>query len=125
MKPRTGEFGDIEWLILKFCLNKDMVTVKDVQSHLNKEKYHHYMTVKTVMDRLSDKGLLHRDKIGPVYVYKSFKQNKTIISKAIDDFRNLVLDNSVEPLFAHIVKHRDKYKIDSDELKKLAETIEE
>ena len=125
MKPRTGEFGDTEWAIMKICFEREMVTVKDVMKILNEEKYHSYMTVKTIIDRLADKKILHRDKIGPVYVYKPLKQSKTIINKAIDEFLDLVLDNSVEPLFAHIVKHHDKYKIDSTELKKIADSIDE
>jgi len=125
MKPRTGEFGDTEWSILKTCFEQDMLTVKDVQNALNKEKYHSYMTVKTIMDRLVDKKILQRGKIGPVYVYTSLTQGKAIITKAIDEFLDLVLDNSIEPLLAHIVKHHDKYKIDSTELKKIVDSIDE
>ena len=125
MKPRKGEFGDMEWAILKVCYDKGTTTVRAIQEELNKGKYHSYMTVKNIMDRLTDKKFLQREKLGPIYLYTPGQTEKSIITSAIDDFIDTVLDNSVEPLFSHIAKNRKKYHIDVDEIKKSLESIEE
>ncbi|MDD3593376.1 MAG: BlaI/MecI/CopY family transcriptional regulator [Candidatus Gastranaerophilales bacterium] len=83
--------GGLENLILNAIWNNDnleinLLSVANIQEKLNKlnvKKKWAYTTVKTVMDRLVDKGLIDRVKLGKKYLYKSIIQKEDLVRKAI------------------------------------------
>lgn len=83
--------GGLENLILNAIWNNDnleinLLSVSNIQEKLNKlnvKKKWAYTTVKTVMDRLVEKGMIDRVKLGKKYLYKSIVQKEDLVRKAI------------------------------------------
>ena len=71
MADKDVELFDGEWTILKVVWEHEPVTAPTVQEFLQKEKNWAYATVKTLMDRMTKKGLLKTDKIRNMYLYRA------------------------------------------------------
>jgi len=71
MANKDMELFDGEWAILKVVWAHEPVTAPTVQEFLQKEKNWAYATVKTLMDRMTKKGLLKTDKIRNMYLYRA------------------------------------------------------
>jgi predicted transcriptional regulator len=61
--------GDLEADIMEIVWRNQMASVRDVCECLEKDREIAYTTVMTVMSRLSDKGLLRKEKDGKSYIY--------------------------------------------------------
>lgn len=62
--------GDLEAEIMELVWQEQEVCVRDVHRLLGRERDIAYTTVMTVMGRLSDKGLLEKEKAGKMYLYR-------------------------------------------------------
>jgi len=71
MTNKDVELFDGEWAILKVVWEHEPVTAPTVQEFLQKERNWAYATVKTLMDRMTKKGLLRTDKIRNMYLYRA------------------------------------------------------
>ena len=71
MANKDMELFDGEWAILKVVWEHEPVTAPTVQEFLQKEKNWAYATVKTLMDRMTKKGLLKTHKIRNMYLYRA------------------------------------------------------
>ena len=71
MANKDMELFDGEWAILKVVWEHEPVTAPTVQEFLQKEKNWAYATVKTLMDRMTKKGLLKTDRIRNMYLYRA------------------------------------------------------
>jgi predicted transcriptional regulator len=69
MGPR--QLGELEAAIMEVVWAHAPVTVRAVLGHLQRAPLPGYTTVATVMNRLVDKGLLHRTRSGKVDVYEA------------------------------------------------------
>ena len=71
MANKDVELFDGEWAILKVVWEHEPATAPTVQEFLQKERNWAYATVKTLMDRMTKKGLLKTDKIRNMYLYRA------------------------------------------------------
>ena len=71
MANKDMELFDGEWAILKVVWEHEPVTAPAVQEFLQKERNWAYATVKTLMDRMTKKGLLKTEKIRNMYLYRA------------------------------------------------------
>lgn len=62
-------FGELELAILQIVRARDKLTVRDVLESLQGDDK--YTTVMTVMNRMVDKQLLKRERVGLQYVYQA------------------------------------------------------
>jgi len=70
MGKKQYELTEGEWAILKAVWEKQPCAAPTVQEALEKKKGWTYSTVKTMMDRMADKGLLKMEKIRNLYLYR-------------------------------------------------------
>ena len=125
MQKKIGELGRTEWSLMKICWNLGKSSAKDIYKESLKEKKRCYNTVKTMLDRLVEKDYLEREKFGPIWLYSPKVPEVSVTSSAIDDFLKTALNNTITPIFSHIVKKKKKYSYDIEELKRLIEDLEE
>ena len=114
-----------EWELLKICWNLGRTTARNIHEESLKEKKYAYMTTKTMLDRLVEKDYLTREKLGPVWIYKPTMSKKKLTSNAMNDFFKTVLENKIAPIFLHIIKNKEKYHLEIEELKKVIDELEE
>ena len=125
MRKKIGGLSVVEWQYMKICWRKGKSTAKEIHEEYLKNEKHSYVTTKTILDRLVEKDFLEREKFGPVWLYSPKVSEKTTTSQAIDDFFKNVLDNTIGPIFLHIVKNKKKYREEIKELKKMVDDLDE
>lgn len=82
------------------------IAVSQVQEILNSKSKNKraYTTIKTVMDRLSEKNLLERYKEGKKFLYKSTSSRDDMAQKAIKKIASQYFNNNLNSLMKAIEK---------------------
>lgn len=62
--------GDLEADIMELMWQRDIASVREIHEALGRDRDIAYTTVMTVMGRLSDKGILQKERDGKHYLYK-------------------------------------------------------
>jgi len=122
---KLPELTRAEWLIMKSCWKKGKCTARDVYEDVLKQKGWRYQTVKTMLDRLVQKGYVKMGKIGPICLFEPAVSQTRVMGKALDTFVGTVLEGALAPVFAHLAKGGKLSQEDIESLKKLVEQHEE
>ena len=117
--------AEAEWEVMDGVWHLDrQVTVRDVVDYLYPNGEKAYTTVQTIMNILFEKGVLNRQKIGPVNVYKSALSRE---DAAQDETRTLVsrmFEGSFGALATYLVDSGELSQKELDELRVLIEARE-
>jgi|Deesub1362A_J573_1020465.scaffolds.fasta_scaffold05363_3 predicted transcriptional regulator len=114
--------GDLEAEIMEIIWKKKSVSVQEVLEELSHRKSLAYTTVMTVMDRLSKKGLLHRERRGKKYIYHPALSEMELEEKLFSSLYSSFLRDWGKPALAHFVDSVSKEDLKAlDELEKLIE----
>ncbi len=117
--------AEAEWEVMDGVWHLDrQVTVRDVVDYLYPNGEKAYTTVQTIMNILFEKGVLNRQKIGPVNVYKSALSRE---DAAQDETRTLVsrmFEGSFGALATYLVDSGELSQKELDELRTLIEARE-
>ena len=117
--------AEAEWEVMDGVWHLDrQVTVRDVVDYLYPNGEKAYTTVQTIMNILFEKGVLNRQKIGPVNVYKSALSRGDV---AQDETRTLVsrmFEGSFGALATYLVDSGELSQKELDELRALIEARE-
>ncbi len=68
--------GDLEADIMELVWQKGIASVREIHEVLERDRNIAYTTVMTVMSRLSDKGILEKERDGKHYLYKPAASKK-------------------------------------------------
>ncbi|MCB0169622.1 MAG: BlaI/MecI/CopY family transcriptional regulator [Anaerolineae bacterium] len=102
-KGLTHIFGELEAKLMEAVWALDQPTVQDVIDHLGGKL--NYKTTMTVMNRLVDKGILSRRKVGRAFVYAGTASREELLASVFDkmvrgmfgeDFRQIALAQMIE-----------------------------
>lgn len=77
-------------------------TVRDIHAALASSRPRAYTTVMTIMDRLAQKGIVARRKVGRAFLYRPMLSAEEARLNAIDKIVNGFFDGSREALAAHL-----------------------
>ena len=122
MPEALPELSKAEWLVMKACWERKNATARDIHAAVAARRQWEYQTVKTMLDRLTDKGYLRRDKVGPVSVFTPVVPRRKALRRAIDGFVDTVLGHQLTPLFAHLAGGE---KLNEEEIAALKKLLEE
>jgi predicted transcriptional regulator len=122
MRQKNDKLSNIELFLFKICMDKGEATAREVYEEILKVTPKSYMTIKTELDRIVNKGFLKRRKIGPVYLYAPSVTKSRFHSNAIEDLVTYVLDNDLSPLLTFIIKNKNN--LSEDNLKRLKQLID-
>jgi predicted transcriptional regulator len=108
----TSKHGMLENIILNAVWHTEshmdnpisVSAVQDKINELNQSKNWAYTTVKTVLDRLVDKGLIDRIKQGKKYLYKSIIPREELGRQAIKKIARQYYDSDMGLLLKAIEK---------------------
>ena len=76
MKGKKKELTEAEWKIIKVVWDAEPCTAPEIQEKLQGSKGWSYSTVKTLMDRMVEKGLLKTERIRNLMLYRSALSRK-------------------------------------------------
>ncbi|MHB9029493.1 MAG: BlaI/MecI/CopY family transcriptional regulator [Candidatus Latescibacterota bacterium] len=125
MSRKRPDLSKTEWSIMNICWRQGRSSARIVYEETLKEKSRGYQTVKTMLDRLVEKGYLRREKFGPIWLYEPTVSRSAVLAREIESFVATVLDNTLAPIFVHFAKKETLSDEELDELRKLIEKKEE
>lgn len=75
--------GERESEVMEIAWDKGCVTVRDVCDTLCEKREYSFNTIMTIMNRLSEKGLLEKSQEGATFCYKATQEREVLIQNAI------------------------------------------
>ncbi len=111
-----------EWKIMNHCWRLGQSTARQIYEASLEQEKREYRTVKTLLDRIAAKGYLAVEKLGPLCLFRPQVSQSAALRSAIQDFVEVVLDNSLAPLFVHL---SDREQLSEKEMAALRALIEE
>jgi predicted transcriptional regulator len=111
---------DIEWRIMGVLWKKGVLSIREVWQQLYPNGEKAYTTVQTYMDRMTEKKLLHKEKIGLVNFYRPLIDEKTLIKQATDKFVFNTFNGSFGSMAAFLV---DSYNLSNEDMEKIKQLI--
>lgn len=92
--------GDLERAVLRAVWELDEPLARDVQAHLSGERDLAYTTVATVLDRLHDKRLVARRRVGKAFAYRAAAKPENVRRTVARDMVDAVLGGVSQPMAA-------------------------
>jgi BlaI family penicillinase repressor len=114
--PRISES---EWEVMKICWSRSPVSAQEIIDALAPGNSWHPKTVKTLVNRLVNKGALGFTKDGRAYRYHPLVAESDCVSAESESFLDRVFGGSLKPMLAHFVESRALSREEIADLKKL------
>lgn len=102
----------------------DSVTVREVHEKLYPNGEKAYTTVQTIMNILTEKGVLSRQKIGPVNVYTALLSREDVARDETQSLVSRMFEGSFGALATYLVNSDTLSREELDELKSLIDEKE-
>jgi predicted transcriptional regulator len=122
MGRELPDLAKSEWSLMEALWKRGEATASALQADLRATQDWAYSTVKTMLDRLVEKGYVKSKRIGNVYEYSARIRRGAVVARTIDDLADRVLDGSVTPLISRLVERR---RLNEDELRELRRMLDE
>ena len=104
---------------MKVCWERSPITAQEIIAALTARDDWHPKTVKTLLNRLVNKGALGFEKDGRAYLYHPLLAEKDCVSAESESFLERVFGGSLKPMLAHFVESHPLAPREIAELKKL------
>ena len=118
---KNRKLTPVEWEIMESVWELgNRTTARDVFNHIYPNGEKAYTTIQTYMDRMADKNLLSKQKIGLVNFYHAQENKKTVLKHATENLVSRAFNGSFFSLAAYLV---DSPNLSSEELEKIKELI--
>jgi BlaI family transcriptional regulator, penicillinase repressor len=117
MKQRR-EFGELETLVIEEVRKKKRASVNDVHGFF--EQKIAYTTIMTVMNRLFEKKVFLREKIGRNFIYW-LKEDSSFLSSFLERVREKFFKGREVDLVSYLLENKD---ISREELEKIDRLIQ-
>jgi len=110
--------GELE--VLKVLWERGPSTVRDVMETLNQHRERAYTSVMSLMNVMTEKGLLSRVPQGRAFIYEATVEREETLGQAVEDLLGRVFEGSASSLVAHLFEQK---KISDEELTAIRRTI--
>ena len=100
--------GELEAEVMEVVWEQGACTARAVHEHFQQTNHAlAYSTVKTVLERLSEKRLLLRAKVENAYVYRPAISKSEFTTRAMQRILDSLLDSFAEPVVDHLLYRFD------------------
>ncbi|MFN0050575.1 MAG: BlaI/MecI/CopY family transcriptional regulator [Planctomycetales bacterium] len=121
MSRELAALARSEWMLMEALWARGRAPAGALQADLQDSQGWAYSTVKTMLDRLVEKGYVKSRRVGNVYEYSPRMHRGTVVSKVLDDLTARVLTGSVAPLIHRLVERR---ALTAEEIQELREMLD-
>jgi BlaI family penicillinase repressor len=112
--------GELE--VLKVLWDRGPSTVRDVMDVLNESRPRAYTSVMSLLNVMTEKGLLVREPQGRAFVYRPRTDRGRTLKRMVGDLLGRAFEGQASQLVAHLL---DQSKPTSEELNEIRRAIEE
>ena len=117
---KAANLGELEQLVMDHVWAGGPVTAESCREALHSRHAMKDSTVRTVLRRLEEKGLLRHEVEGRTFVYRSVQGRRNLAARAVSGIVDRFCGGSVEQLLVGMVEND---VLDRDELQRLAQKI--
>ncbi len=121
MKISLPELSKAEWIVMKKVWELKKTNVREVFEELKVSQNWAYNTVRTMMERLRQKGYLSVKKVGNTYFYQPIVSRRKITRQTLRNFIDKVFDGAVGPVISHLIKNE---KLSDSEIEQIKTSLE-
>jgi BlaI family penicillinase repressor len=122
-KSKSNSISDSEAKILHVLWKKSPLDGKQIAQKLNSETWS-YVTIKTLINRLLNKGFLSFEKQGRRYLYQTTISKKDYLKTENKQFLDRIYGGSLSGLFASFSEHEKINKKELEEIKSIISQME-
>lgn len=115
-QPTAGELE-----VLKVLWEQGPSTVREVMDVLNQSRPRAYTSVMSLLNVMTDKGLLVRDPHGRAFIYRAKSDRGRTLGHLVGDLLRRAFEGSTSQLVAHLL---DQTKPTAKELEEIRRAIE-
>jgi predicted transcriptional regulator len=112
--------GELE--VLKVLWDRGPSTVRDVMDVLNESRARAYTSVMSLLNVMTDKGLLVREPQGRAFVYRPAIEREATLQRMVGDLLGRAFEGSTSQLVAHLL---DQSQPTARELAEIRKAIEQ
>jgi len=114
--------SETQWRVMEVVWQRGTATAADVIDVLLPETGWNHQTVRTLLARLVQKGVLHAKPVKNYYVYSPLVSREESIREEGESFLNRVFSGNADELLVHFVREG---KINQSTLAKLQQLVEQ
>jgi BlaI family penicillinase repressor len=118
----TISISDAEWQVMNVIWDAQPLTAQEIVARLSADTDWAAATIKTMLHRLMEKGVLTYEEQGNRYVYRSGARRSDCVRAASRSFLERVFDGDAAPLLVHFLKHSH---LRADEIAQLRRILDE
>lgn len=119
-KEEQPTAGELE--VLKVLWDRGPSTVRDVMDVLNESRARAYTSVMSLLNVMTDKGLLVREPQGRAFVYRPAIEREATLQRMVGDLLGRAFEGSTSQLVAHLL---DQSQPTARELAEIRKAIEQ
>ncbi|MDU3137534.1 MAG: CopY/TcrY family copper transport repressor [Anaerococcus prevotii] len=112
---------DAEWEVMRVVWANDQVTSKKVISVLKEKMDWTQSTIKTILGRLVEKGVLNTEQEGRKFIYTANIEEKEAVREYAEDIFNRICNKKVGNVIGNIIEDHVLSFDDIDRLEKILE----
>ena len=112
--------GELE--VLKVLWDRGAGTVRDVMEVLNQDRPRAYTSVMSLLNVMTEKGLLVRQPQGRAFVYRPKTDRRRTLRRMVGDLLGRAFEGSTSQLVTHLL---DQSKPSAEELAEIRQAIEQ
>lgn len=121
MRRHSADLSKAEWILMEALWDRSRATATDIQKLVIDSQGWAYSTVKTMLDRMVEKGVVSARRVGNVYEYSPKLRRKSAVGRVVDDVFDRVLAGSVSPFISRLIENR---KLRPEEVAELREMLD-
>lgn len=115
-----------ELAVLRSLWKRGPSTIRQLTDRLYPEGTHaHYTTVQSLLDRLTSKRLVEREKQGRINVFSAAATRGELITRQLRATADRLCDGSLAPLLSHLVRQVELTEGELKALEALVERLDE
>ncbi len=122
MSPKLPELTPAEWAIMGVLWARGEAVVREVWEELAPRHGWAQTTVRTMMERLAQKGWLRQKKIGPVFLYRPAVARASAVRRSVRELADRVAGGDLIDLVAYALGTGE---VGAAELERLEQLIRE
>jgi len=124
-KKELPDLSQAEWDVMKKVWDLRKTNVREVFEELKQTQGWAYNTVRTMMERLRDKGYLETRKVGNMYFYQPAVSRRSISLAALRRFADKVFDGAIGPVVSYLIQEEGLSDQEKREIKRLLDGEEQ